>query len=58
MEAWNKWFASIGDKLVDAGNPFGNGREITHGGTEELQIGLESITGYLIINTDSMDEAE
>ena len=58
MEAWNNWFASIGDKLVDSGSPLGPGREITHNGTKELPLGLESLTGYLIINADNMDEAE
>ena len=22
-QAWGKWFVSIGDKMVDSGNPFG-----------------------------------
>ena len=57
-EAWGKWFASIGDKMVDSGNPFGAGREITRDGTKELPLGLDSITGYSIINAENMDEAE
>lgn len=58
MDAWNKWFASLGDKLVDPGNPFGSGREITHNGTKELSLDLEAVTGYLIINAEDIDEAE
>jgi hypothetical protein len=58
MEAWNKWFVSIGDKVVDSGSPFGPGREISHSGTKELPHDLGAITGYTIINADSMDEAE
>ena len=58
MEAWGKWFASIGDKMVDPGNPLGPGREISHTGTKELPLGMESLTGYLIINADNLDEAE
>ena len=58
MDAWSNWFASIGDKLVDSGSPFGPGREITHSGTKELPLGAESVTGYTIINADSLDEAE
>ena len=57
-EAWGKWFASIGDKMVDGGNPFGHGIEITREGTKELSLDLGAITGYCIINADSMDEAE
>ncbi len=58
MEAWGKWFESIGDKMVDPGNPLGPGREISRSGTKELPLGLESLTGYLIINADNLDEAE
>jgi hypothetical protein len=57
MDAWNNWFASIGDKMVDIGSPFGAGREITHSGTKELPLGAESVTGYTIINADSIDDA-
>jgi len=57
MEAWGKWFASIGDKLVDGGSPLGPGREITHTGTKELPHDLGAITGYTMINADNMDEA-
>jgi hypothetical protein len=57
-EAWSNWFQSIGDKMVDSGNPFKAGREITHDGTQELPMGRESIAGYSIINADSLEEAE
>ncbi len=57
-KAWGEWFASNGDKFVDSGNPFGDGREITHNGSSELPLGLDSITGYSIINAENMDEAE
>ncbi len=57
-EAWGKWFASIGDKIVDSGSPFGPGREITHTGTKELAHDMGALTGYTIINAENMDEAE
>ena len=57
-QAWVNWFASIGDKMVDSGNPFAAGREISHSGAEELPLGLESITGYTIINAANIEEAE
>ena len=56
--AWSTWFASIGDKIVDSGNPFGAGREISHDGTKELPLDKTAITGYTIINAESLDEAE
>ncbi len=58
QEAWGKWFASIGARMVDPGSPLGSGREISHSGTKELPLGMESLTGYCIINADNMDEAE
>ena len=57
-DAWSQWFASIADKLVDSGNPFGPGREITPTGTKELPQDKEAIVGYSIINAESMAEAE
>ena len=58
MDAWGKWFESIGNKIVDPGSPLGPGREISRSGTKELPLGLESLTGYTVINADNMDEAE
>lgn len=57
-DAWRNWFSSLGDRIVDSGNPFGAGREITHGGTKELSLDSGAITGYSIINAASIDEAE
>lgn len=58
MDAWSKWFESIGEKIVDPGSPLGNGREISRSGTKELPMGLDSLTGYTVINAESMEEAE
>ena len=58
IDAWGKWFESIGDKIVDSGNPLGAAREITRNGSKELPLGVDSITGYLIINAENIDEAE
>lgn len=57
MEAWNRWFESVGDRMVDMGG-FNGGREISSGGTRDLPWDLESITGYNIIDAESLDEAE
>ena len=34
--AWIEWFGSLGDKVVDAGNPFGQGRGVSADNTTEL----------------------
>ena len=57
MEAWGDWFESIADRTVDRGG-FSGGREISASGTEDLPWGMESITGYNIIEAESLDEAE
>ncbi len=58
MAAWGKWFESIADKIVDGGGHFSGAREISHTGTKDLPLGMESITGYTIINAESLDDAE
>ncbi len=58
MDAWTNWFAEISDHIVDSGNPFGAGREVTPTGTRELPLGSDSATGYSIVNADSIDDAE
>ncbi len=58
MGAWSKWFESIGEKIVDPGSPLGPGKEISPSGTKELPMGKESLTGYTVINADSMEDAE
>ena len=57
MKAWQAWFASIADKQVDQGG-FAGGREISKSGTKELSWSSDSITGYNIIEADSLDAAE
>ena len=58
MEDWGNWFASIADKMVGNGAHFGPGREITHAGSADLPLGLDSITGLLTIKAENLDEAE
>lgn len=57
MAAWNQWFQSIADQEVDKGG-FMGGREISNRGTQELPWGTEAITGYNIIEAESLDAAE
>ena len=58
MQVWGEWFESISDSVVDSGNPFGPGRDVTKSGTTDLPLGKDSITGYTIINAKDMNEAE
>ncbi len=55
--AWMGWFAAIGDSIVDSGNPFSVGRELTKDGWRELPLGIDSYTGYTIVEAEDMDAA-
>ena len=55
MDAWMGWFGSLGDAVVDAGNPFGTGRSIAPDGS--VSEGGSGITGYSIISAESLDAA-
>jgi hypothetical protein len=57
MDAWNDWFASLGDKLVENCGPFLAGREITHAETRDLPLDREAITGFSIIQAEDLDHA-
>jgi hypothetical protein len=57
MEAWWAWFESISDNMVDQGG-FSGGREISKSGTKDLPMNMESITGYNVIEAESLDAAE
>jgi hypothetical protein len=58
MAAWGKWFEAMKDNIVDMGGHFGRGREISKTGTNDLPLGLESITGFTVVEADSLDDAE
>ncbi len=58
MAAWGKWFESVADKSVEHGGFHGGAREISPSGTQDLAMGMESITGYSIINAENLDDAE
>ena len=50
MDAWNAWFGSLGDSVLDVGNPFGSQAAVGGGATSGL-------TGYSIIAADSLEAA-
>ena len=58
MTAWRKWFESVKDKTLDQGGFYGAARELSHDGTRDLPMNMDSITGYSIINAESIDEAQ
>ena len=57
MDAWNDWFESIKNKTIENVG-FGGGREISKSGTKNLPWNMDSITGYSVIEAESLDAAE
>lgn len=58
MAAWKKWFDATAERTVEHGGFHGGAREITREGAHDLSMRADSITGYSIINAESLDEAE
>lgn len=56
MEAWMNWFGGLGAAVVDGGNPFGPSSSISSAG-RVTEGGSSSLSGYSIIEADSMDDA-
>ena len=48
----------VADRSVENGGFHGGAREITRDGARDLPMDMECITGYSIINAESLDEAE
>ena len=57
MAAWQAWFAAVGDRFVDSGNPFATGFEVTKSGSRELLPTDGASTGYAIVSAGSLDDA-
>lgn len=58
MEAWGKWFESVGDRAIEHGGFHGGARELSASGARDLPMGADAITGYSIIRAESLAEAE
>jgi hypothetical protein len=56
MQEWTDWFSTLGDSVVDMGNPFGAGTTVkTGGGTSDGAT--SQLGGYSIVNAESLAEA-
>ncbi|MEJ2130489.1 MAG: hypothetical protein P8Y95_02425 [Gammaproteobacteria bacterium] len=57
MKAWQAWFESIAEKQVAQGG-FRTGRELSKNGTRDLPWDESCITGYNIIEAESLEVAQ
>ena len=56
MERWGAWFASMGDAVVDGGNPVGPSRTVDAKGVAD-HGGANPLSGYSIIHAADFDAA-
>lgn len=57
MKKWGAWFESLADCQVDQVG-FKGGREISKDGTKDLPWDIDCITGFNVIEAESMEAAE
>lgn len=57
VTAWNGWFASIKDNIVEMIG-LGAGKEVSKAGTVDLPLGPESITGVMVVRAENLDAAQ
>lgn len=56
MAAWKSWMESMGEAMVDGGNPAGMSKTVTSSGIDD-NGGSNPVSGYTLINAADMDAA-
>ena len=56
MAEWMKWFQSIGTKM-ESQLGFRNGKEVKPDGKRDLAMDRNAMTGMIVLNAESMEEA-
>jgi hypothetical protein len=57
MGAWISWFGSLGEAVVDGGNPTGASKTISADGSTSDGGGANPATGYSLVNAADLDSA-
>ena len=57
MAAWEGWFKELGPALKDPGNPVGQSRTVSSDGAVSEGGGANPVSGYTLIEVDSIDSA-
>lgn len=55
LRAWNDWFSTLGDKVVDPGSPITGETAILKNGTVHKEH--DTVIGYAVIEANSLGEA-
>lgn len=57
MAAWGAWFEQLGGAVVDGGNPVGQAKTLTSPSASTDGGGANPITGYSVLQADSLQAA-
>ena len=57
MDAWGKWFGSMGAAVIDGGNPVGKSSTVRPDGSVAHDGGPNPVTGYSLIEALSLEDA-
>ena len=57
MGAWGAWYGTMGEAIVDGGNPFGASKSVSVEGVSDGPVSAPPATGYTVISAESFDAA-
>ena len=57
MAEWGAWYGSMGEAVVDGGNPFSQSKHVTSAGVQDGAASSPAASGYTVISADSLDQA-
>jgi hypothetical protein len=57
MDAWGKWFGSLGAAVIDGGNPVGQSSTVKSDGSLVSGGGANPASGYSLIEASSLEDA-
>lgn len=57
MADWMAWFGSMGDAVVDGGNPVGPSSTLNSDGSVSCDGGANPLSGYSLIQADDIQQA-
>lgn len=57
MDAWGKWFGSMGSAVIDGGNPVGESSTVQSDGSVVMNGGTNPASGYSLVEAPNLDDA-
>lgn len=57
MDAWGQWFGTLGNSIVDGGNPVGDSSTVNADGSISSDGGANPASGYSLIEASDLEDA-